>query len=299
MSTSPQVSVIMTAYNSSDFIGDAISSIMNQTMSDWELIVVDDGSVDETVEIIDSFNDDRIKLLRNKTNQGQSYSRNLAIRESSGLFIAIMDSDDIAYYDRIENQLNYLLKHPDISFCCSWADTIDEYNRITGLKKLPSDEGIIKLKLLFECPIIHPTVMWRKSEFIDNNLWYDDFFVYAQDYDLWSRAIEKLHLGVIEQPLLKFRFHHSKSISHSKKDIQIRYAKLISVRNLRKISKIAPLLLRLNCLICKIILFRIIVRSDYLSDMKDLKVSYFRNRLFDGTPLPQRIKDTFRRFLLN
>lgn len=292
------VSVIMTAYNSSDFIEDAIGSILNQTNSNLELIVVDDGSVDETANIINSFNDKRIKFIRNETNQGQSYSRNLAIKESSGSFIAIMDSDDIAYHDRIDKQLDYLLKHPEVSFCCSWADTIDENNCITGQKKLTSDEGIVKLKLLFECPIIHPTVMWRKSDFIGNNLWYDEFFVYAQDYDLWSRATKKLRLGIIPQPLLKFRFRHSKSISNSKKEIQIKYASIISKRNLSQISSIAPILSKFDCLICRILLYRTIVKSDYMSDVKELKIDHFRRCLFDGSRLPFKVKKNLREFLL-
>lgn len=171
MSTSPLVSVIMTAYNSSGFIRDAIESILNQTYNDLELIVIDDGSVDETGNIVNSFKDRRIKLIRNETNQGQSFFRNLAIKEASGSFIAIMDSVDIAYYNRIDKQINYLIEHPKISICCSWADSIDEENQVTGQKRLNFDEDILKLKLLFENSIIHPTVMWRKSDFIENKYW--------------------------------------------------------------------------------------------------------------------------------
>jgi glycosyltransferase involved in cell wall biosynthesis len=288
----------MTVYNGERFLREAIESILNQTNSDLELIVIDDGSVDETGNIVNSFKDRRIKLIRNETNQGQSFSRNLAIKESSGSFIAIMDSDDIAHYNRIDKQINYLIEHPKISFCCSWADIIDEENQVTGQKRLNFDVDILKLKLLFECPIIHPTVMWRKSDFIENKLWYDEYFEYAQDYDLWSRAIEKLCFGIIEQPLLKFRFHHNKSISHSKKNIQIKYARIISQRNLQKIGKVAPLLSRLNCLITRIILYQMIIQAEYLNNLKDLKISYFRHRLFDGNPLPQRLKDSLRSYLL-
>lgn len=293
------VSVVMTVLNGEQYIKLAIESILSQTYKNFELIIVNDGSTDSTDRIIGTFNDARIRYIKNETNLGQSYSRNFAIKISKGIYIAIMDADDIAHPERLETQLVYLENHPEISFCCSYADIIDDNNLITGQKKLPLDEGSLRLKLLFECPIIHPTVMWRKSDFIDNNLWYDEFFVYAQDYDLWSRATEKLRLGVVPQSLLKFRFHHSKSISSSKKGVQIKYAKIISEKNLSRVSLIASFFSRYDCLICKIMLYRTIIKSDYMSDMKELKINYFRSCLFDGKNLPYKVKEMLRKLLLN
>lgn len=293
------ISVIITVLNGEEYIKFAIESILSQSYEKFELIIVNDGSVDRTDEFISSYDDKRIKYIKNETNQGQSYSRNLAIKMSKGKYIAIMDADDIAHPERLEAQLVYLENHPEISFCCSYADIIDDNNLSTGQKKLPLDEGSLRLKLLFECPIIHPTVMWRKSDFIDNNLWYDEFFVYAQDYDLWSRATEKLRLGVIPQSLLKFRFHHSKSISSSKKGVQIKYAKIISEKNLSRVSSIAPFFSRYDCFICKIMLYRTIIKSDYMSGMKELKINYFRRCLFDGKNLPYKVKKMLRKLLLN
>lgn len=293
------VSIIMTVFNGEDFVEAAIDSCLNQTHTNFELIIIDDGSSDSTIKIIRSFKDYRIKIFINDINRGQSYSRNLGIIKSSGEYIAVMDSDDVAYPERLDTQLKYLESNPEISLCCSYADIIDENNLITGQRKLSIDENVLKLKLLFECPIIHPTVMWRKSDFIDNNLWYDEFFVYAQDYELWSRALNYLKLGVIKESLIKFRFNHRNSISNSKRKLQDKYAGIIRQRNLNKIIKVPVYCLNNNKIYCKILIYRSIIKSKYLAEDKELKILFFRSKLFDGSKLPHKLKLILRKLLIN
>ena len=225
----------MTVFNGEAFLKEAIESCLKQTYSNLELIIIDDGSTDQSLLIIESFNDPRIKLVQNQTNMGQSYSRNAGIKESKGEYIAIMDSDDIAYHARIEKQLNFLV-NDNVDICFSNSDLIDSMGKKTGEKNSTQNKNLLKAQLLFYCPLIHPTAFWRKESFIKNEFWYDEYFIYSQDYDLWTRAIKKLHFGIINEPLLKFRFRNEQSISFSKVAKQEEFRRVISDREIYAIT---------------------------------------------------------------
>lgn len=225
----------MTVYNGEKFLREAIDSIINQSFEDFELIIIDDGSTDTTLRIINSYSDPRIRLIENALNRGQSYSRNLGIKESRGDYIAIMDADDIMYSNRLEKQIKFL-QSGNNEICFSWADIIDEKGEWVKLKKHISDSLLIHAKLIFECPLIHPTAMWNKKAFINNNLWYDEAFVYAQDMELWNRVKEFYPLVIIEESLIKFRFGNSNSVSFQKKELQNNFAQSITKRELLKIG---------------------------------------------------------------
>jgi glycosyltransferase involved in cell wall biosynthesis len=222
----------MTVYNGERFLREAVESCLAQTYANLELIIIDDGSTDSSWEIITSFEDDRIVLLINESNKGQSYSRNKGIKESSGEYIAIMDADDIAYKERIQKQLDYLINN-DADICFTWADLIDSEGTVTGVKKTTENLNLLRAKLLFECPLIHPTAFWRKSMFVEKNLWYDEQYKYAQDFELWSRAIRHVKFAVLGESLLKFRFRNEASISFAKLDKQEEFRKLISDREVK------------------------------------------------------------------
>jgi glycosyltransferase involved in cell wall biosynthesis len=225
----------MTVFNGERFIREAVESCLNQTHDNLELIIIDDGSTDSSLEIINSFQDERIKLLINKSNKGQSFSRNWGIKEAKGEYIAIMDSDDVAYPDRIKKQLDYL-KAKDAEICFTWADIIDEDGTWVKTRRQRSDSVLINSKLIFECPLIHPTVMWNKYAFMSNNLWYDETYIYAQDMDLWNRVKFFYYIHIVEESLLKFRFGNSNSISFKKQDLQKNYASQITQRELLKLG---------------------------------------------------------------
>jgi glycosyltransferase involved in cell wall biosynthesis len=204
----------MTVYNGERFLKEAIESIINQTYKDFELIIIDDGSTDGSIEIIKGYNDSRIRLLVNETNKGQSYSRNWGIRESKGSYIAIMDADDVASPERLKIQHDYFESNSEISLCGSWIEVIGEEGEFKKIRKVPTDNFEIKADLIFNCPIIHPTVMFRKKDFVQNGFFYDEEFKYAQDMELWSRAMFKLNFHNIPIPLLKMRFGNSNSITY-------------------------------------------------------------------------------------
>jgi glycosyltransferase involved in cell wall biosynthesis len=203
----------MTVFNGARFLREAIESCLNQTFTDLELIIIDDGSTDCSLAIINSFEDDRIVLLINESNKGQSFSRNKGIKESSGGYIAIMDADDVAYPDRIEKQVIFLTQNEGISIVGSYVSVINEKGEILKLRRFPANNDEIKVDLIFNCPLLHSAVMWRKSDFEKYKLEYSEDFIYAQDMELWSRAMFYVNFANLPEPLIYSRFRNSNSVT--------------------------------------------------------------------------------------
>ena len=198
----PKISVILPCYNSEAFIGSSIQSILDQTYRDFELIIIDDGSTDGSTEIIKSFHDTRIRYIRNPENLGLIKTLNIGIGLSEGMYIARMDADDISYPNRFEEQARYLDERSDVSLVG------------TGYCTIPSGKTFVPHKtpklwdMLIRNQFAHPTVMFRKNNFLDNGLVYDENYNSAEDYELWSRALIKgLQCHNIPAPLLRYRLH--------------------------------------------------------------------------------------------
>ena len=205
----PLVSVIMPNYNTPEvFLRAAIDSILNQTYKNIELIIVDDASTDNNVEIIRSYRDERIILLVNESNRHVSYTLNRALAKAKGEYIARMDSDDISLPDRITRQVHFLERHPDIDVLCAQARMIGERKGVyaAGLKNW----GIMKIHVFFNCPVIHPSVMFRASFLRQNGMQYstEEAYKAAEDYELWSRCIVAGKMSEYPKVLLKYRVHH-------------------------------------------------------------------------------------------
>lgn len=297
MKYSPLVSVIITTYNGHNYLHEAIASILNQTLTNIEVIIVNDGSTDQTQDYLDALTDQRVRIIVNRENKGQSHSRNYAISQSRAEYIAIMDSDDISLPYRLEKQYEFLTNNPNISICGSNALIIDANGTTVKEKRAPELDHELKLRLLTYCPIIHPTVMWRRADFERYNLKYDMHYTYAQDYDLWTRAMFVLNFHVLQEPLLKFRFKHVGSISYAKVEQQTEAANRIISNTLSKIIGVSATedLKTLN----SVSLYRKLIRSSFLADKKREKILYFRNRLFENSSLPFKIKRILRQLLIN
>lgn len=199
------VSVILPVYNAEKFLHDSLNSVINQSYSNLEIIVIDDGSTDNSLSIIKGFNDKRIKII-SRENKGLIYSLNEGLNIAKGNYIARMDADDIARSDRIETQLKFLLKNKGVSVVGSYANLIDENGVNIGIKKKPSYDLIIKTICFFGSPFIHPTVMFNKL-LIQEQLYYSNEFIHAEDYELWSRLVvcEKFKFFNIKDTLLDYR----------------------------------------------------------------------------------------------
>ncbi|NTW34221.1 MAG: glycosyltransferase, partial [Bacteroidetes bacterium] len=231
----PEVSVLIAVYNGEKFLTEAIESILQQTFTDFELIIINDGSTDKTKDIILSYNDDRIKYFENETNIKLIPTLNKGIDLACGKYIARIDADDIAMPNRLEVQYNYMEKHPEIGLCASWLKTIgDGEQKIVEFK---SQHDEIRLELFFHSYMHHPTVMMRTSLFKENNIKYPNA-LHAEDYALWVLLSEYTKFHVIPEVLLKYRVH-DQNICVLNSDFQDKQSSLIRKSQYEK--------LRLNC----------------------------------------------------
>jgi len=205
------ISVIIPAYNSANNIEEAIDSMLNQTYQNIEVIVIEDGSSDNTIEVVRTFDDNRLKLLINEQNKGIVFSLNKGISYAKGEYIARMDSDDISFPERLSKQLKYL-KQNDLQVCGS---SIEMFSSTSGTVTYPIAKEDTNFAMLFMSPLAHPTAFGLSSVF--KKYGYRD--VAAEDYDLWKRiSIDCLNIGNIPEILLRYRVHPGQA-SEDKRDI--------------------------------------------------------------------------------
>ncbi|GAB6010740.1 glycosyltransferase family 2 protein [Viscerimonas tarda] len=210
----PQVSVLMPVYNGADYIAEAIDSIIGQSFSDWELIIGDDGSTDNTGEIINAYidKDNRISLCKNTENRGVSYTRKLLLEKAQGEYIAFLDSDDIALPNKLQLQVDFLDSHPDYVLCGTWGTMIDSNGKKIKQIKLANGYDSIRCSLLFSSQFIQSSILIRKAIFV-NESYNPDFWV-AEDYDLWCRfSAARYKMENITKPLVKYRWHDANTSS--------------------------------------------------------------------------------------
>jgi len=202
---SPKVAVLMCAHNSELFIREAIDSILNQTYSDFELIIVENGSTDKTWQIINSYKDPRVKAFRTEIAQ-PSFNSNYGLLQTQAEFVARIDSDDIAKPERLERQVSYLETHPEISVLGTAVEFFQD-NKTTAIITLPLTNAQIRKKLPFVFSICHPAVMFRKSIIIDIGGYGSGKC--NLDFDLWLRLLrnENIKFANLSEVLLKYRIH--------------------------------------------------------------------------------------------
>jgi glycosyltransferase involved in cell wall biosynthesis len=204
----PKVSVLIPVYNAEKYLSQAIDSIINQTFSDWELIIIDDGSLDSSGDIARAYSDKdgRIKFYENEQNSGLIYTLNKGIKLCQCEYIARMDADDIAMPTRLEKQVRFMDNHADYAMCGSYAQVIDENGKIIGKITALSSDEYLRINLLFSVPFVHPSVMIRAS-ILSNGYLFDPRFKHAEDYDMWRRIAHEHKVANIPAFLLKYRWH--------------------------------------------------------------------------------------------
>jgi glycosyltransferase involved in cell wall biosynthesis len=226
-----EISVIMPVYNCEKYVGKAIESILAQSFSNFEFIIINDRSIDASRVIISSYTDDRIRIYDNETNLGVAQSLNKAISYAGGEFIAVMHADDISLPHRFETQLKYLKSHHDIGVCGSYIKIIG--NGENNIVKHPTAHDDIVCTLLFQNPLCHPSIMMRKAILEKHSLLYDKIFDGAEDYDIWIRISRYCKLANIDKVLLHYRIHNNQiTIVHS--TTQTLYADRIRTLQLKK-----------------------------------------------------------------
>lgn len=219
----PKISVVMAVRDGGQYLKEAIGSILNQTYSDFEFIIIDDGSTDGSREVVarHAAEDLRITPLYFE-HQGLTQSLNYGLREARGKYIARMDADDISLPERIEKEYDYLEAHPDIALVSCFARVIDDEGVVIGQHAPPVSHQSILRRSFFAGQICHPAVMFR-TEVVRALGGYDAAFRYAQDYELWLRLME--HYTVVTIPSYLFLWRASSlGIGRAKRAEQRRYA---------------------------------------------------------------------------
>lgn len=227
-----KISVVMSTYNSADFLVETIDSVLCQTFKSFEFIIIDDASTDDSVKIIEKYEDPRIKLIKNNVNKGPALNANHGIEISRGEYIVRIDADDICLPDRFEKQALFLDNHPECSIVGSNAIVFGDVNMITNL---PLSDEEIRCELLFHSCIIHPSVMMRKKDLLKYSIRYNESLRAALDYDLWVICKNKLKLSNIKEPLVKYR-RHNHQISFNSKTLQNKNADVIRLNQLEDIG---------------------------------------------------------------
>ena len=200
------VSVVMSVYNGQEYLESCIDSVLNQTYSNFEFIIINDGSTDNTANILDQYTkqDSRVIVHHEKENLRLVRAINMGCRLAKGEYIARMDADDICLSERLSTQVQYLTTHPDIGILGSWVQNIDQHGNVLDIWKVPINSAFIAWTLQFECCMAQPTIMMR-SEVLKSLKYYRISALQCEDYDLWCRASNMTQLANIPDPLVQRR----------------------------------------------------------------------------------------------
>lgn len=222
------VSVIMATYNTPvPMLKEAVDSILNQTFKDFEFLIIDDGSTDNSVSYLDKIKDPRVRIIRNPKNVGITKSLNIGLREAKGRYIARMDADDVSLPERLQKEFDYMETHPDVIVCGTRIGTIDETGRVLSLSpQRPHDMEDYRVRMLFQNPgPIHPTAFFNNDMLQDNNITYNEELIHAQDYGMWETVC---HYGTVYtlDDVLLYRRKHEGQISSARRGVQMKCDKI-------------------------------------------------------------------------
>lgn len=202
-----KISVLMPVYNGEKYLKQTIESVLGQSYSDFEFIIVDDGSTDSSVQIVRGFGDSRIRLIQ-ANHGGIVGALNRGMEEAAGEYLARIDADDVCLPHRLETQLKYMESNDDVVVCGTWASTIDENGNVTGaLEYPPVEDQEIRNYMILHNPFIHPSVMFRRKAVVEAGAYKN--FKHTEDYELWTRALCRGKGHNIPERLIQYRIHSS------------------------------------------------------------------------------------------
>lgn len=196
----PRVTVLMPVYNAERFLVEAIDSILNQSFRHFEFLIIDDGSSDNSVAVIESYKDPRIRFVRNDKNLGITPTLNKGIALASCELIARMDADDISHPQRLQKQFGYMKRNQQCALLSTWARVISEDKKFIRLERYRSN--FYYFNLTFECWMYHPTIMFRKSAIEQVGMY---SMPYSEDYDLFWKVSTKFLIANLCEPLVDYR----------------------------------------------------------------------------------------------
>lgn len=229
-----KISVILPCYNNAKYLNEALTSVLQQSYADFELIIIEDGSTDNSREIIKGFTDPRIKLLEHKTNLGIVISLNEGIKIAQGEYIARMDADDVMLPGRLGRQAEFLDQNPKVAVVGSYAETIDENNNFLGYYDYPPlNDKAIRRMLLTHNPFIHPSTMLRRNLLLASG-GYKNNFNHIEDYELWTRLLQFGQGANLPERLIKYRLNQGGTTSKKRFKMRV-LGLLIKILALKRI----------------------------------------------------------------
>ncbi len=227
------VTIVMPCYNCAKYVSYAIESILAQSLTNFEFIIINDCSSDGSDEIIRAYlTDSRIRYIVLEKNKGNYVARNIGMKLAKGKYICVMDADDIAYPNRLKQQVLYMERNNNIGLAGSLAHSIDEMGTITGVYKKPIASSDIKLGLLLNNKFIHSSLIMRAHQVKKYHLFYDERFRYAADYALIVRASRKFKIANTSEVLVQYRIHQQQ-ISNCKYEEQLHFANKVRLMQIR------------------------------------------------------------------
>lgn len=226
MNKQPAITVFMPVYNAEKYLKEAIDSILNQTFENFELLIIDDGSTDESVKIIETYTDQRIRLIHNDGNKGLPYTRNRGLNLARGKYLAIMDADDVSVKNRLEIEYNIMEKRSNLAVISSGKELLSNAGKSTyGWKeKLYSwifyrKSSQIQMDLIFHNVLVNSCSMIRMDFLKNNKILYNEKCFVMQDYEIWTQISAKQgQFQIVRKALVQYRSHQDNISNRSRKD---------------------------------------------------------------------------------
>jgi glycosyltransferase involved in cell wall biosynthesis len=285
----PKISVIMPVYNCEAYVKEAIDSILNQTFSDFEFLIIDDCSTDSTLSIVKSYGDPRINVIEKGQNTGYTNSLNSAILIAKGKYIARMDGDDISLPERFHRQYDFLERNPEVVICGTAIQIIGTKD----IQRHPFNHNDLKIKLCFSSVFHHPTVMIKASVLKQN--FYNKEFEPAEDYELWTRLAFLGKMANLEDVLLNYRIHSNQtsSIRKNLQDINVFKCQLLmlnkffieenfSINQIENVLNTSNVILKSD-VVTSLSLYDYVIKfnvENKIFDQNTLKITLYNKQLF-------------------
>jgi len=230
----PALSIIIPVYNAGQYLAEAINSVLNQTFRNFELIIINDGSTDNSKTIIQSFTDERIHYFENKKNSGIVFSRNRGLKEAAGEFIGMVDADDVVCPEKFEKQIAFLKKNSDFGMVGSWVKFIDTYGkRLPGKWKLNAPPEKIPAIMLFRNYFVQSAVLYKRECL--KNFSFTRGFEIGEDYLFWHQILKTCKSWNLPEYLVDYRVHKD-SITNKRNDLRVEMDKKIFEIQLKELG---------------------------------------------------------------
>jgi glycosyltransferase involved in cell wall biosynthesis len=235
VSKPPLVTVLVAVHDGEPYVGTALESVLRQTVSDLELVVVDDGSTDSTPDVLARLRDPRLRIIRNDEQLGLASSLNRGLDEARGRYVARLDADDVAFPRRLERQLARIRATPRTVVLGASVCAIDDWGAPGVVHSMPATPTAVRWHLLFSSPFFHPTVLVDREHLDRNGLRYDPSFLESEDYDLWARTLATGEGANLSAPLVLYR-EHAGQASQARRALQRAHQLDVARREIAKVA---------------------------------------------------------------